>query len=581
MDRIKASFVKSSRNMFEFLKNSENIKEAFLKSISYENQFNLVPFSRFMLEDEELIKKLLEWRIKNKYFFFDEMEPTYETTLNWLNSEIISNPDRVLFLIFNKNGKIYGCAGLNIREFFENSIELDHLVILPEANYSEANKIIKTLVEWCKKIINVEKFYWRVFSNKKNRIQMFKKIGFEEIQMLDYSKNINLNSSQYTSYNSSRSKVLLFEYKNKLLDDKKQILTAGPSISQKEIFYVNNAVTNGWNKNHSRYLDLFQKKFSEILQVKYCIATSSCTGALIISLMALDIGEGDEVIIPDISWVAAGRAVQTVGAKPVFVDVLNSDWTMDTSKIENLINKNTKAIMPVHLYGMPCDMTEIVRLAKKHNLKIIEDAAPAIGATHKNKFCGSFGEFGAFSFQGAKLTVTGEGGMLVTNDLNLYEKAIKIWDFGRDVKRTFWIDQVGTKFKMSNIQAALGLGQIERLDEMIYMKRRIFKWYEEYLDHEKVNLIKENSSNFSIYWMSNITIESNKISRDNLILELKKKNIDSRPVFPSVSQYPIWESNQNLDISKIVARKGLNLPSGVSLEKNDIQRVCKEINRLI
>lgn len=580
MDRIKVSFVKSSRNMFEFLKNSENIKDAYLKSINYKNSYNLIPFSKFMLEDDELIKQLLDWRIKDKYFFFDEMEPTYETTINWLNSEIVSNPDRILFLIFNKHGKIYGCVGLNIREFFENSIEIEHLVILPETNYSEANKVIITLIEWCQKIINVEKFYWRVFSNITDRIEIFEKIGFKEIQMLDLSKNINLNKTQYTFFNSLRSNSKLFEYKKEIYNDKKQILTAGPSISQKEIFYVNDAVTTGWNKNHSRYLDLFQKKFSEILQVKYCIATSSCTGALIISLMALDIGEGDEVLIPDISWVAAGRAVQTVGAKPVFVDILNSDWTIDTTKIENLINKNTRAIIPVHLYGMPCDMTEIVSLAKKHNLKIIEDAAPAIGATHKNKYCGSFGEFGAFSFQGAKLTVTGEGGMLVTNDLNLYEKAIKIWDFGRNVQRTFWIDQIGTKFKMSNIQAALGLGQIERLDEMIYMKRRIFKWYEEFLDHKKVTLIKENSNNFSIYWMSNIAIESNKISRDNLILQLKKKNIDSRPVFPSVSEYPIWESNQNLHNSKIVARKGLNLPSGVALEKKDIQRVCKEINQL-
>ena len=196
MDRIKASFVKSSKNMFEFLKNSKNINDAFLRGISYENQFTLVPFSKFMLEDEELIKQLLDWRIKNKYFFFDEMKPNYETTLNWLNSEIILNPDRLFFLIFNKFGKIYGSVGLNIREFFENSIEFEHLVILPETNYLEANKVITTLIEWCKKIINVEKFYWRVFSNIKDRIEIFKKIGFEEIQMLDYSKNINLNSSQ-------------------------------------------------------------------------------------------------------------------------------------------------------------------------------------------------------------------------------------------------------------------------------------------------------------------------------------------------------------------------------------------------
>ena len=194
--------------------------------------------------------------------------------------------------------------------------------------------------------------------------------------------------------------------------------------------------------------------------------------------------------MPNITWVATAKAVSYINATPVFADVNIKDWTINTESLQKLITKKTKAIMPVHLYGQPSNMEEILKIAKKHKLYIVEDAAPALGAEYKNKKCGTFGNFGAFSFQGAKLLVSGEGGMLVTNDKKLYKKALKISNHGRSEKKQFYIDGPGVKYKMSNIQAALAYGQLSRIEVLIALKRRIFSWYEKYL--KNVNSLSLN-----------------------------------------------------------------------------------------
>ena len=350
-----------------------------------------------------------------------------------------------------------------------------------------------------------------------------------------------------------------------------------------EKYNVYDAVENGWNKNWSNYIKKFETKFSTTIKRKYCIATSSCTGALQIALMALNIGRGDEVIVPDITWVSTASVVQAVGAKPIFADVRLEDWTLETKNLEKLITKNTKAIMPVHLYGMPANCENLKKISKKYKLKIIEDAAPAIGSSYKKIACGNLGEFSAFSFQGAKLLVTGEGGMLTTNNYQLYKKALKISDFGRDPNKTFWINSPGVKYKMSNIQAALGLGQLNRLNEMIKMKRTIFSWYEKFLKENNCQLIREPKNSKSIYWMTSIILKKG-YDRNKLINIMKLNNIDSRPCFPSISSYPIWKNkltkkeNKLLKNSKIISKQGINLPSGVLLREHDIKKVCDVIN---
>ncbi len=528
-----------------FLKNSSNIRQAYLKSVVSKNCI-LIPISKKIKINQlgELIKKF-----QKKITFRNKIYYNY-------------HKEQIGFLVLDNNGSVKGILKLK-KIFNENKMNINYQ-FLNEINKENLEiEALNRILNWCSDVLNIKKFE------------------------VDISKNLNV--SNLFNNKILKNKSLIFhkgkkkiEIKNNISDDK-TILTAGPSISELEKFNVYDSVENGWNKNWSNYLKKFEKKFSAKINRKYCIATSSCTGALQIALMALDIGPGDEVIVPDITWVSTASVVQAVGAKPVFADVRMQDWTIETKNIEKLINKKTKAIMPVHLYGMPANIEDLKKISSKFKLKIIEDAAPAIGASYKKILCGTIGEFSAFSFQGAKLLVTGEGGMLTTNNYKLYKKALKISDFGRDPNKTFWINSPGVKYKMSNIQAALGLAQLSRLDEMIKMKRKIFSWYKKFLKENNCRLIHEQKNSKSIYWMTSIILNKG-YNREGLIKLLKSHNIDTRPCFPSISSYPIWKhkltlkQSNLLKNSKFVSKQGINLPSGVLLRKNDIKKICDVIN---
>jgi len=364
--------------------------------------------------------------------------------------------------------------------------------------------------------------------------------------------------------------------------ERKMILTAGPSITQKEIDYVNDAVQNGWNEHWGDYIKKFEKSFAEYIGVKHALTTSSCTGALHLSLVALGIGKGDEVIVPDISWIATASVVRYVGAEPVFADVLKDSWCIDPKSIENRITEKTKAIIPVHLYGQPADMLEILRIAKKHNLKVIEDAAPSIGAEYNGKRTGSFGDISGFSFQGAKLMVTGEGGMLVTDNSELFEVVKHYAEHGR-ASTGFEISDIGFKYKMSNMQAALGLAQLERADELIGKKVQLYEWYSEGLKNtEGITLNKLNTeTEKSIYWMSSIILNKDfGITRDELMEKLRNRNIDSRPLFPQMSSFRMFKNYDN-PVAKHIANNGINLPSGHERTQEEIAYICKTIREIL
>ncbi len=401
------------------------------------------------------------------------------------------------------------------------------------------------------------------------------------IEKIYTSNNFALQSNRYSvegGHGPSKLATPVWNEENGL------ILTAGPSITPLETAYVQDAARNGWNSQWNKYLISFEAAFADYVGSKYSIATSSCTGALQISLMALGVGKGDQVLVPDLTWVASATAIRDVGAKPVFVDVEKDSWNIDSAKLSQKLTNKTKAIVVVHMYGGAARMTQIMKFAQENNLSVVEDAAPAIGAKWEGKNCGTFGDFGCFSFQGAKLLVTGEGGMLVTDDESLYQKAKKISDQGRNPNKTFWIDETGVKFKMSNVQAALGLGQIQRADENIAMKRRIFSWYEENLRGlSSIVLNKEVSNSKSIYWMTSIRLrEGCKISQIDFIKALRSKNIDSRPVFPAISQYPIWkETVQPEKVAKAIGSSAINLPSGVGLSKAQVDYICNEIRAIV
>ena len=362
----------------------------------------------------------------------------------------------------------------------------------------------------------------------------------------------------------------------------KMILTAGPSITEKEISYVTDAVTSGWNENWNGYITRFEDEFSKYIGVDNAVTTSSCTGALHLGLLALGIGPGDEVIVPEITWVATASAVAYVGATPVFCDIEEGSWCMDVKSAESLITSKTKAIFPVHLYGHPANMPEVMELANKYNLKVIEDAAPSIGAEVGGQKTGSFGDVAGFSFQGAKIMVTGEGGMLVTNNQSIFDRVKSLGDHGRNPKYPLAAVEVGYKYKMSNLQAALGLAQIERVDELVNRKREINALYNQLLSkNDKVKVSTDLKGCKSIHWMTSIElIGASFKDRENFMKKLKENMIDSRPVFSPMSSLPMFEKRSDNPISYRIGRSSINLPSGHNLNQEEITYICDVINKL-
>jgi len=362
----------------------------------------------------------------------------------------------------------------------------------------------------------------------------------------------------------------------------KMILTAGPSITEKEISYVTDAVKNGWNNQWNGYISRFENEFAKYIDVENAFTTSSCTGALHLGLLALNIGPGDEVIVPEISWVATASAVKYVGAKPVFCDVEEGSWCLNIKSAENLITSNTKAIFPVHLYGHPANMPEILKLANKYDLKVIEDAAPSIGAEVNGQKTGSFGDIAGFSFQGAKVLVTGEGGMLVTNNKSLFDRAKSLGDHGRNPKYPLAAVEVGYKYKMSNIQAALGLAQLERVDELVNKKRDINKLYNSFLsDNDRVKVSHELKNCKSIHWMTSIElVDATFEIREKFMKKLKENMIDTRPIFSPLSSLPMFESNAENNIAFRVGSAGVNLPSGHNISEQQIEYICETICKI-
>jgi perosamine synthetase len=353
-----------------------------------------------------------------------------------------------------------------------------------------------------------------------------------------------------------------------------KILYAKPSITEREISYVNDAIRNGWGEHCYDYIYKFQDLFTEYLRVPFALTTSSCTGALHIAFAAIGIQPGDEVIVPDITWAASVVPIVYLGAKPVFVDVLRDSWCIDPEKVKKAITKKTKAILAVHLYGNLAEMDELVQIAKENNLFLIEDAAEALGSEYKNRKAGSIADFGVFSFHGTKTITSGEGGMLVTNSPELYEKARVLWDHGRNPKtnKMFWVEQIGYKYKMSNLQAALGFAQMERINELVNKKREQFYLYQHaFASIEGLTMNPEPPHTVNSFWMPTLIFdEKSGINRDDLIVFMKKNNIDIRNFFYPNSMFPMFNEVRENIVSYSIYDKGINLPSYFDMN-NDIE----------
>lgn len=366
-----------------------------------------------------------------------------------------------------------------------------------------------------------------------------------------------------------------------------------PSITELEVQYATDAAANGWGEHCYDYIIRFEEAFKAHLGVKYAIATSSCTGALHMGMHALGIGPGDEVIMADTNWIATASPIVHLGAIPVFVDILPDSWCLDPEQVEAAITPKTKAIVAVHLYGNLCDMDKLLAIGERHGIPVIEDAAEAVGSVYHGKRAGSMGRFGAFSFHGTKTITTGEGGIFVTNDPDLYEQLLTLSNHGRarGQSKQFWPDMVGFKYKMSNIQAAIGCAQMQRIDELVSRKREILQSYKKEFKNFGVSHQGFNSEPDGCLigaWMTTVVMdiptEGSKLS-ETLQSGLRNRGIDARPFFAPLSSTPpfqgIMNGSTHCKWSNSIPPVSLNLPCSNEISGSDISYVANAVKEVL
>lgn len=364
----------------------------------------------------------------------------------------------------------------------------------------------------------------------------------------------------------------------------KRIPVAGPWITEKEVEYAADAARNAWYSGANLYLDRFEKAMAAHTRRKFAIALPSCTSALHLGLLALGIGPGDEVIVPDVTWIATSAPISYVGAKPVFADIDRSSWCISPASVEKLITPRTRAIIVVNLYGNMADMTALEDIARRHDLAIIEDAAESIGSAYDGRPSGGFGRVSTLSFNGTKTLTAGEGGMLLADDADLHRRVLFLRDHGRSPgPKIFWNDEVAFKYRMSNLQAAVGLAQLERLEELVGKKRRIFRWYADRLSTDsRLTLNREAPNALNTYWMVTVIVDpALRVPKEHFIAEVGKRGIDLRPFFYPLSSLPAYadaedaaRAREENAVSYALSPFGVNLPSAFCLDEGMVDRVC-------
>jgi len=581
------TFRAAVRDELAFMKAGATIEEVTARAIPLAGGAGmLVPISELHATDTRLIERLAAWRAENAFAFPTRFPVTLEGTATWLRQGLLDVPDRILFLVQDRFGHPVGHLGFASADSPDRSLEVDN-VVRGEADVQPGlmGVALQALLAWGEECFRPARIHLRVFADNERAVSFYRRHGFRDGGRQPLRREIDGEVVRYaaTSDECPDAWFLGMEWAPKRGDGDAPILTAGPSISPREIAYTTDAARYGWNTRWNGYLRRFEREFAEYVGAEYAIATSSCTGALHMAMLAIGLGPGDEAIVPEQTWVATAKAVSYVGATPVFADVEPGSWCLDAASVEAAITERTKAIVPVHLYGHPADMDALRTVADRHGLPLIEDAAPAIGAEIRGRRVGALGTAGAFSFQGAKLLVTGEGGMFVTNDPHVYARAYKAWDLGVERSRGFWIDAHGLKYKLPNVAAAIGLGQLERVDHLIEAKREIFSWYaEELAGVPGITLNHESEWARSIYWMTSILVDpACGIDRDGMRAALAAEGIDTRPTFPLISTYPIWDERRAVPapVAARIADQGINLPSGVRLRRDQVARIGEALRR--
>lgn len=351
-----------------------------------------------------------------------------------------------------------------------------------------------------------------------------------------------------------------------------------PMLNGNEKKYVLDCIDSTWISSKGEYLKKFEDAFSKKIGVRHSTAVSNGTVALHLALLALGVGDGDEVIVPTLTYIASVNAISYTGAKPVFADSLRSTWQIDPVDIERKITSKTKAIMVVHLYGHPCNMEAIMDIAERHNLFVVEDAAEAFGSKYRNKPIGSMGHISTFSFFGNKTITTGEGGMVSTNDQTLIERVVHFKGQGLAAHRQYWHDIIGYNYRMTNISAALGLAQLEQADDFIRRKREISQIYKALLKDLPIQVHDEAPDVFHSYWMFSILV-CDATKRDDLRNYLLENGVETRPLFYPVHTMPMYSNPfQSHKVAEDLGWRGLNLPSFPGLKDHQVELVCDHIH---
>ncbi len=361
-----------------------------------------------------------------------------------------------------------------------------------------------------------------------------------------------------------------------------QVPVMQPVLEGNEFKYVADCLITNWISSQGPYVDRFQDRFAEYLCAAHALCVSNGTAALHLAMAALGIGPGDEVIIPDLTFVSPASMAIWCGATPVFADVDRTTWTIDPESIKRRITARTRAIVPVHLYGHPCDMDPILDLAREHKLFVIEDCAEALGAEYKGRKVGTIGDVGTFSFFANKVITTGEGGMVTTNSPELLEKMTLLRDHGMTRDRRYWHERAGFNYRLTNLQAAIGLAQMEHIDQILSFREEIVARYNRQLGPiDGIILPPAEPWAKNIFWLYSIVVDEQVagIDRDALAARLAEYGIDTRPFFYPLHVQPpfVGEAAGEFPVAGWLAANGLSLPTSNNLTVEEIDKVCSAI----
>jgi len=360
------------------------------------------------------------------------------------------------------------------------------------------------------------------------------------------------------------------------------------SFTDKETSFLSQCIKTGWISSEGQFVKKFEQSFSRFCGVRYGVACTNGTSALHLGLLALGVKKGDEVIMPAFTMIATAYAAVYLGAKPVLVDSEPRTWNMDVTQITEKITKRSKVILPVHIYGHPVDMGPLCNLSKEKRLSILEDAAEAHGAEYKGIKTGALGDAAAFSFYANKIVTTGEGGMVVTNNKKIAEKAIYLRNMAFQKKTRYLHKDIGYNYRMTNLQAAVGLAQISKIESLIDKKRRIARMYNERLTAiEGITTPIEESWAKNVYWMYSVLIDKKQfgLSRDKFREELLKESVDTRSFFIPMHRQPVFKAmglfrRERYPVAEDISERGLYLPSGLSLDEKKIDYICDKIKKI-